>query len=266
MAFDFDKRDVMHSWLQTPVKRRKEYLTFTDSSLCQAINLINANLCIKAQEDANHSYELLECLETVWTEPMYMQVKESYVKGMKLVKLLDATYPEFLQGQKRLLKDDVIKIFNAKAETSWRDFEVMVCKLLEQVFLTCHYESLEILSSKVAASLLNLAPKRRQTKPKPAFIFDNLIIDFSEAPTQANTDADEETVFMGDDVSGSHGYRLRKQYSHKEIVEDDDMDDMRRVACQDWYNPLDLENLAVVRDYYATVEYVMPWHYYMPRV
>lgn len=266
MNFDFDKRDVLHSWLQTPIRRRKELLTFTDARLCQAINLINANLCIKAQEDADHSYELLECLETVWTEPMYMQVKASYVKGMKLIKLLEATYPDFLQGLKRLLKDDLIKIFNPRPETTWRDFEVMVCKLLEQTFLMCHYESLEILSSKVAASLLCLAPKKRQTKPKPAFILDNLVIDFSEVSTQANTDADEESVFMSEDFSGSYSYRMRKQYSHKEIIEDEDMDEIRRLACQVWCDPIDLENLAVVRDYYATVGYVPPWQYYLPRV
>jgi hypothetical protein len=230
MDFSSDKRDVLHSWLQTPVKRRKEYLTFPDPALCQAINLMNAHLCVKAQEDTAQSFELLECLETVWTEPLYMQVKPTIIKGLRLFKLLEATYAEFLQGPKRLLKEEVITVFDLKTETTWRDFEVKVCQLLEQAFLRCHYESLETLSSKVAASLLNLAPKNKH-KPKPPYILDNLLINFSGASTQTNTDADEESAFMGEDMTGSHSYRLRRHYRDREVIEDDDMLDMRRHAC-----------------------------------
>ena len=66
-------------------------------------------------------YTLLESLETLWQEPITLQIQGNFYKSKTLVTLLDEIYPAFLNGAKFLYINDaeLQKIFANTNDLSW---------------------------------------------------------------------------------------------------------------------------------------------------
>jgi hypothetical protein len=61
------------------------------------INFINQTIAMMDPNPTSR-YPLLESLETLWTEPLTLQIQEVYLNSTALVSLIERLCPEFLDG------------------------------------------------------------------------------------------------------------------------------------------------------------------------
>jgi hypothetical protein len=154
-----------------------------------------------------------------------MKIKPGLLKGQKLINLLESKYQDFLIGVKVLHLDpsDLRKIFETSI-TTWDLFQLTVCKLIEQAFLTAHFSKLSDLARK-AAFEIQKEEKNKEIKEKKTKVegenegfyewFDPkcFLVDIC---SDISTDVDEkdlnELLF---DLScvGGKSFRLRKYYA-----------------------------------------------------
>ena len=252
-------------------KERQKRLTFKDQKLISVIQSINSSLILRQAlggETGAKSFPILESMETCWTDPIYIQIKEKYVKGRTLLRLLEERSPSFLHPPKALYlqEGDLSSLFTPCANT-WEDFEAMVVSLLEQAFLRAHYEKVEIEAEKTAVGLMTVQKGcEKKKKKRPLFSqydLENLVVDLS-SETSTDTDVDPaDLLFFDASMTGSRSYHTRLKYRDRKLDISAEMlsqiqEELSDVHI-DWE---DLDELAVVRDYYAQYP---PYYYWGER-
>ena len=222
----YDKGEVLKTWLNTKIEKRKELLTFRESNLIAIVNCINASLVLTAN-GIKGNFENLESIDTYWSEPMHMQIKPSFVKGLKLVNVLQEKYSQFLIGKKCLFLDqnEFAKFFDGEID-NWESFQFAICKLIEQAFLIAHYYKLKELSDKAAVEILELdlieSKKKKKNKgKKEKNICEEPWCDvesfFVEISSDKSTDIDDkeifDTIWFDINAIGGRSYAIRKYYA-----------------------------------------------------
>ena len=156
-----------------------------------------------------------------------MQIKPKLVKGLKLVSLLEQKYQQFAQGKKVLYLDqnEYIKLFNHEAN-SWDTFQLIMCKLIEQAFLTAHFDKLKDLSDKAAMAILDMKTKKQKKgknkkkkliKEEPWFDSENLLFSIND------DDKDFDQLLYNLGIEGSKSHEIRKFYSGIAMEWDDEV-------------------------------------------
>ncbi|CAG9332438.1 unnamed protein product [Blepharisma stoltei] len=155
MIVNYSKPEILATWFESSINQRKDLLTYRDENLITLINYVNTSLMLTSADQIKDDYELLGLIDTYWSDPAYMQVRPSAIKGNKLTNLISEKYPEFLVGEKVFYNDEgsVVKIFQGEIK-SWKHFQLSICMLLEQSFLKCHYTKLTNQAEKIAQKLL----------------------------------------------------------------------------------------------------------------
>ena len=283
----YQKSEVLKNWLNTPVKVRKDLLTYKDSNFIAIVNCINTSLALGANDEIKSTYEVLECIDTYWAEPIYMQIKPNFVKGLRLPNLLQDKYPQFLQGKKSLFLDqkEYTKIFDDRIN-SWECFQLAMCKIIEQAFLTVHFHRLEVSSDKAALKIIEIdtlekEKKLRKQKPKIArkeqecikleeilpeclekdkewCNFENFLVEIS---SDKSTDIDEkdgsEMMLFDINTIGARSHAIRKYYSSMSIEWDAEVN---HILNQAYYELHPFDYLAA----YPVVRYYShPQKYYL---
>lgn len=254
LTVTYDSKEVLKTWLSLSLEKRKELLTFKDSNLITIVNCINTTLVLTANECIKGNYEILESIDTYWTEPFCMQIKPTLVKGQKLIALLQSKYPEFLQSSKTLFLDpaDYSKLFDAENK-SWDQFQIAVCKLIEQAFLTAHFNKLSEISKKVANEMMKKPQEKIEKKNKDEAFFDpkNFVVEIgSDHSTDIDEDLEEVLLF---DVNciGAKSYKLRKYYANVSLEWDEEVSCLIDRAYYETHTFESLDRLPIVKYYEA---------------
>ena len=230
LTVTYSKPEVIKTWLSLAIEKRRELLSFKDTDLITLVNFINTSLVLTANECLKGTYEILESIDTYWTEPFSMKIKPALIKGKKLIHLLESKYSDFLLGSKQLYLDpsDHRKIFETGLNT-WDSFQLAVCKLIEQAFLTAHFNKLSEISRKAAVEILKKSEGKKAngknvTEVKDVkdmedkeewFDLKDFIVDIG---SDISTDIDEkdlnEILLFDVNCCGGKSYKLRKFYAN----------------------------------------------------
>jgi len=250
---DYQKSEVLNSWLQTPNSRRKELTTISNKDLVKCINYVNIALMLTCESQA--TFEVLECLVTNWSEETYIDLKTNYLKSDRLFKLLEKNYSEFLKGTKELMfyQEDWVKIVKERVDT-WEEFQTRICQVIEQAFLKAHFEKLEASSQKTAQKLMQPKNKKKKKKPKQTEE-DCLVLDLSETSTQGGTDNEDlEYFFLNENTLGARSSRIRKHYASVGLEWDSETQEVLSYLYNEAMNPYvplyDYYSYPVVRYYF----------------
>jgi hypothetical protein len=253
----YEKSDVLKSWFATSIERRKELLTYKDTNLIALVNCINTSLVLAANSSKSR-YEVLESIDTYWTEPIYMQIKPSLVKGLKFFKLLQDKYPSFLEGKKVLYinQNDYIKIFDTETST-WENFQLIICRLIEQGFLLSHFEKLNLIAEKATQLILDSELKLKQkaqkikekVPEKPWFDSEDFLVEISSDNSTDTDEKDLNYIFYESEFFNSKSHTIRKYYSTKTLDWDEEVNEILNQAYYEFYPFEYLPNFPVVRYY-----------------
>jgi len=269
MEVHYPKDLVLETWLSTSIAQRQQRLTYRHSALVSAIQALNFSLSLKQtmeMEAPGRSFPVLESMETCWTDPVYIQIKDRMVKGRGLVQLLEERGELFLQGRKTLYREeaDWARLFTPAAST-WEQFEQMIVSLLEQSFLKAHYDKHELEASKTALSLMSFQKpldkkkKKRPVQPFTQYDRDSLVIDLG-SETSTDTDLDPADYLLEATISGSRSYHIRRKYKERKLEISAEMLSIIREELSevhiDWE---DLDAVAVVQDYYSQHTPALCW-------
>ncbi|OMJ86292.1 hypothetical protein SteCoe_12204 [Stentor coeruleus] len=258
----YEKTEVIKTWLSASVEIRKELLTFKDSNLIALVNCINTSLVLAANNTTKTSYEILESIDTYWTEPICMQIKPGLLKGQKLISMLQDKYPQFIQGKKTLYLDsnDYIKLLDSEFKT-WEAFQFAMCKIIEQAFLTLYYQRLSKLADKAAKEILEPEAKKKKKKKKtkqieePWFDCEKFFVEIkSDISTDISTDIDDkelnEMLFFDINSLGGKSWAMRKYYANIALPWDNEVQEIINQSYYEMY-PLEYwQNCPIVRYYY----------------
>lgn len=267
MEVNYPKDQVIETWLNCSVAQRQQRLTYRNAGLVGAIQALNFALSLKqTAETENKAYPVLECVETCWTDPVYIQVKEKAVKGRGLLQLLEERSALFLSGPKVLHVDeaDCAQLFAVGAPT-WHHFEQLIIALLEQTFLRTHYEKCEFEAAKAALILMSppkpveKKKKKRVQQPFSQYDLENLVVDLG-SETSTDTDLDPSDYLLDSSISGSRSYQVRRKYKDRKLEISEEMlavirEELSEVHI-DWE---DLGEVAVVQDYYSQHTPALCW-------
>lgn len=269
MEVHYPKELVLDTWLNTSIAQRQQRLTYRHSVLVGAIQALNFSLSLKQtmeMEAPGKTFPVLESMETCWTDPVYIQIKEKMVKGRGLVQLLEERGELFLEGKKVLYREegDWAKFF-AQGASTWEQFEQMIITLLEQSFLKTHYDKCELEASKTALVLMSpqkptdKKKKKRPTQPFCQYDRDNLVIDLC-SETSTDTDLDPADYLLEASISGSRSYHIRRKYMERKLEISAEMlaiirEELSEVHI-DWE---DLDAVGVVQDYYSQHTPALCW-------
>lgn len=258
LTVTYDSKEVLKTWLSLSIEKRKNLLTFKDSNLITIVNCINTTLVLTANDSTKRNYEILESIDTYWTEPYCMKIKPALVKGQKLITLLQSKYPEFLQSPKTLYLDpsDYSKLIDTENKT-WDQFQISVCKLIEQAFLTAHFTRLSEISKKVANEMMKKPKEKTEKKVKEEPFFDpkNFVV---EIGSDYSTDIDEDlSELMLFDVNciGGKSYKLRKYYANVSLEWDEEVSCLMDRVYYETHPFEVLESLPIVK-YYESINEV----------
>lgn len=271
LSVNYGKLEILKTWLNTPIEKRKELLTYKESSLISMVNCINTSLVFAANESKKGSFEVLECIDTYWTEPIYMQIKPNFVKGLRLVNLLQDKHKQFLQGKKTLFLDqsEYSKIFDGEIK-SWEDFQLAMCKIIEQAFLLAHYYKLKDLSDKATLEILQVdikekaqQQKKKQKSPvkkeKNWCDYESFCVEIS---SDKATDIDEkdadDLLFFDINTCGGKSHILRKYYSTVSLDWDPEVNEIINQAYYELHPFEYLSTCPVVRYYKTPAQYYFP--------
>ena len=262
LTVTYSKPEVIKTWLSTSIDKRRDLLTFKDTDLITLVNFINTSLVLTANECLKGTYEILESIDTYWTEPFCMKIKPTLLKGQKLISLLESKYLDFLIGSKPLHLDDYDnrRLFETGLNT-WHSFQTAVCKLIEQAFLMAHFNKLSEISRKAAFEILNTSEGKKGNRKEIKNTKENEgkeewfdLKDFVvEIGSDISTDIDEkdmnEILLFNVDCSGGKSYQIRKFYANVAMEWDDEVVNLMDREIFATHSLDELANLPIVAYY-----------------